>query len=346
MPETFITPAQARKLGTAILTKAGVNEAVAETVADHLTESDLRGVGSHGLVRLVRYVEQIEAGHINLQGEVTVIEDLPALVRIDGGGGFGIAALGEATHRAIAKAKASAVAAATVSNCSHTGRIGAFVEEAANAGCFALILGGGAHRTIPTVAPHGGRKGVFDTNPYALALPGEGSDPVVADFATSVISQGKLLLYRHAGKPVPEGWVMDAAGNPSCDPEVYYNGGALLPAGGHKGYGLAVMAELIGHALLGEAHECNWLVVVLDLWGIRPEKDYRQAAGELLDKVRNCPPAKGFDEVLLPGDPEHRIHAERLQTGIPVPESTWTRIRETAETLGVPLDGIMTDGSR
>jgi LDH2 family malate/lactate/ureidoglycolate dehydrogenase len=341
MPDKIITPEQARKMGTAILLKAGVGRAEAEFVADHLTESDLRGVGSHGLIRLVRYVEQIEAGHINLQGEITVIEDLPGLVRLDGGGGFGVVALGEATRRAIAKAKTSAVAAATVSNCSHTGRIGAFVEEAANAGCFALILGGGAHRVIPSVAPHGGGKGVFDTNPYALALPGDGAAPVVADFATSVISQGKLLLYRHAGKPVPEGWIVDADGNPSCDPEAYYKGGALLPAAGHKGYGLAVMAELIGHALLGEAHENNWLVIVLNLWGIRPEQDYKQGAAELLDIVRNCPPAKGFDEVLLPGDPEQRIYAERSRTGIPLPESTWTRISETAATLGVPLDEIM-----
>ena len=340
MSEHILTSEQARRLAAAVLGGAGVPDAQAAIVGDHLTESELRGVSSHGLLRLVRYAEQIEAGHVDPGGAVTVSEERGSLVRIDGGGGFGIVALGEATRRAIAKAKETTVAAATVVNCGHTGRIGAFVEEAAEAGCFALILGGGAHRTLPSVAPHGGTRGVYDTNPYALALPGEGTEPVVTDFATSVISQGKLLLYRHAGKPVPEGWVVDADGKPSCDPEAYYAGGALLPAGGHKGYGLALMAELIGDALLGTPHECNWLVFVLDLWGIRPEKDFKEAAGNLFSLIRNVPPADGIDEVLLPGDPEHRLHAERSQNGIPLPESTWNRIRETAENLGVAVDEI------
>ena len=341
MPEHIITAEQGRNLAMAILTKAGAIERSARIVADHLTESDLMGVGSHGLIRLARYTEQIRSNHIDPGAEVTVIEERGGLIRLDGGGGFGIVALLEATRRAVAKAKETAIAAATLVNCGHTGRVGAYAEEAARAGCFAMILGGGANRKLPAVAPYGGRKGLYDTNPFAFGLPGGYDTPVVADFATSVIPQGKVLLHRNARIPVPEGCLLDSDGNPTCDPDAFYDGGALLPAGGHKGYGLAVMAELLGDAVLGEPHEYNWLIVALDLWGIRPQKEYRNSAGRLIEIIKRCPPAPGFEEVMHPGEPEHRLHRDRSRNGIPLPESTWEVLQDTAKSLGLSLSSVV-----
>ena len=337
MLEHIISAEQARRMSVAILTAAGASDDIAATVADHLTESDLRGVSSHGLIRLARYVDQIESGHISPRAEVTVSRDHPSHVHLDGGGGFGIVTLREATRRAVEKAKYSTVAAATVVNCAHTGRVGEYVENAAREGCFAMVFGGGGYREMPTVAPHGGAKGVYDTNPYALAMPGPDGEPIVTDFASSATAQGKLLVHRTAKKPVPEGWLIDADGNPSTDPEVYYNGGALLPAGAHKGYGLAVIAELMGDAMLGEPHEFNWMLIVFHMWAVRPRQAYGESAARLLDTIRAVPPAEGFDEVLLPGEPESRLRAERLRQGIPIPDGSWNLIAATAGKVGLSM---------
>ena len=343
MAERTITAEQGRKLAESVFKAAGATDDIAAIVADHLTESDLMGVTSHGLMRVAKYTEQIQSGHINPRAQVSVLDESPGLVQIDGGRGFGIVALYAAARRAVAKAKESAIAAATVVNCAHTGRMGAYVEAAARDGCFAMVFGGGAYRTLPTVVPHGGRKGVYDTNPYALALPGGDGEPVVADFASSATAQGKVLVYRREKKPVPEGWLVDADGNPTRDPEAYYTGGAMLPAGGHKGYGLAMVAEIMGNALLGEPHEFNWVIIALDLWSIRPQQDYTRAAAELVETVRRCPPAEGFAEVMPPGEPERRFYEARLADGIPVPESTWALFRETTAQLDISLDDILAD---
>jgi LDH2 family malate/lactate/ureidoglycolate dehydrogenase len=343
MSVRVFTPEQARKLAVSVLSTAGASDDIAAIVADHVTESDLMGVASHGLIRLAKYVDQINSGYIDPRAQVSVLDDRPGLVRLDGGGGFGIVALHDAARRVVKKAKDSAIAAAAVVNCAHAGRLGAYVEVAARDGCFAMVFGGGAYRKLPTVVPYGGRKGVFDTNPYALALPGGDGEPVVTDFATSATAQGKVLVYRSGKKPVPEGWLVDSDGNPTCDPEAYYTGGAMLPAAGPKGYGLAVVAELIGDALLGQPHEFNWMIIALDLWAIRPQRDYMRAAAEFLETVKDCPPAEGFTEVMLPGEPERRLYESRLRDGIPMPESTWTLIRETAERLNISLDDILAD---
>ena len=127
------------------------------------------------------------------------------------------------------------------------------------------------------------------------------------------------------------------------DPEAYYTGGAMLPAAGHKGYGLAMVAEIMGNALLGEPHEFNWMIIALDLWSIRSQQDYTRAAAELVERVKSCPPADGFTEVMLPGEPERRLYEARMRDGIPVPESTWTLFRETAARLDISLDDILAD---
>lgn len=327
------THAELVAIAGSLLRAAGANDRVALQVATHLADNELLGVPSMGLIRVVKYVQQIRTGYIVPNAAVTTVRDLPSLIHLDGGKGFGIVAFEEATKRAVDKAKQSAIAVAMVVNVAHTCRIGAFSEEAARRGCFAMVLGGGGHRRYKEVAPYGGRHGVFDTNPYAFAMPAGSLGPVSADFATSATAQGKMLVYKTARQPVPAGWIIDSQGRPTQSAEDFYQGGAMLPAAGAKGYGMAMIAELVGDAMLGEPHEFNWMMVVVDIQQTRDIASYTDAAQSFLAQVKECPPAEGFTEVLLPGEPERRTKARLQQVGIPVPEGTKELVNAVAKEL-------------
>ena len=180
-------------------------------------------------------------------------------------------------------------------------------------------------------------KPVFSTNPYALAVPGGAHGPVVADFATSVSATGRRAIARARKELVPDGWILDSAGRPSRDPEDFYNGGMQLPAAGAKGYAMALVAELIGYALLGEPVEFNWLFIALDLGTFRSPEAYSDAAEQYLATVRACPPADGFAEVQIPGEMESREREQRLREGVSVPGEIWQQIRAAARDVGASL---------
>ncbi len=169
-------------------------------------------------------------------------------------------------------------------------------------------------------------------------MPGGRFGPVVIDFATTTVADGKIAVYRAEGKRLPEGWIVDKHGNPTTDPEDFFDGGMHLPAAGHKGYGLALIAELMGDAMLAHPREVNWLVMVVDIGVFRAAADYAASAEELLQKVKDVHPAAGFEEVLLPGEPEARRAAERAASGVPVPDGVWTQIKEAAAKVGVEVD--------
>jgi LDH2 family malate/lactate/ureidoglycolate dehydrogenase len=178
------------------------------------------------------------------------------------------------------------------------------------------------------VAPHGGARGMLPTNPWCVGIPGGERGPVVLDFATSKIAGGWIYAARSAGALLPEGCVIDANGKPTRDPEDYFNGGAILPARAQKGYALALVAELIGEAMLGPSTtEGNWLLITLDATRFREAPAMRTAAEEVLDEIRNCPPAPGFERVEVPGERE-REHREQSKGVVAVPEQTWRQILE------------------
>ena len=324
-----------------ILRAIGCNAQVATEVADHLLESDLCGVYSHGLFRLVPYAQEVADGLITAQSSpiLTIAEGGGALV--DGGNGFGMPAMRLAIDTAAAAARRDGTAAIGIANVAHTGRIGAFAARAAEAGCMAIILGGGSRKDWRQVAPYGGARAMLPTNPYALAMPGGADGPVVIDFATAAAAGGKIFAARQAGRALPEGICIDATGRPTTDPEAYINGGALLPMAGPKGYGMALIAELLGEAILGEAMDgMNWIAICIDLSRFRAPAAYRRAAEECLAELRACPPAPGFDQVEIPGERERRLRAERVENGIPLPPRTLAALRDLGVRLGVAHQGI------
>jgi LDH2 family malate/lactate/ureidoglycolate dehydrogenase len=325
----------------AFLAALGCSAPVAAEVADHLVEADLMGVYSHGTMRLPQYLDWARADMFDPAGEPCLKAVAANAPLVDGANGFGMPAMRLATGEGVRRARAGGVSAIGVVNVGHTGRIGAFAEQAARAGCLAVIFGGGRRRDWRQVAPHGGAKGMLPSNPYALGIPGGNHGPVVLDFATAAGAGGKIYAAHYSGRLLPEGLCIDADGNPTTDPQDYYNGGALLPMAGPKGYGMALIAELVGGAMLGPAmHGLNWICVFIDLGAFQTPETYRAAAEECLAELRACPPAPGFDTVEIPGERERRLERERRKPGIPIPPATLQAMRRAASELEVDAGAL------
>ena len=242
-----------------------------------------------------------------------------------------------ATHMGLADEDLrNGVAAVGIANVDHTGRIGAFVQRGAQAGCLTIMFGGGSRKDWRQVAPYGGARAVLPTNPYAFGIPGGEQGPVVIDFATGMAAGGKIYAARMAGRTLAEGLCIDAAGHPTTNPEDYFNGGAILPMAGPKGYGMALVAELLGEAILGQAMDgMNWIAIAVDLARFRAPAAYLHAAEQCLAELRACPPAPGFRRVEVPGEREARMREERLSSGIPIAPETLDRLRALGRRLGL-----------
>ena len=318
-------------LGASILTRAGCAESIAREVATHLVDADLGGVESHGIMRVLQYAEQFANGYLDARATPVLRESSSGRAEIDGQGGIGIPAMRMAIDSLATAALRDGICVLPVRNVGHTGRIGAFVETAAERGLLAIVIGGGGRKAWRQAAPYGGRRAILPTNPYAIGIPGGARGPVVIDFATSMIAGGWLHSARAAGALVPAGSIIDAQGRPSRDPQAYFDGGAILPKGGPMGYGMALMAELICEAMLGPATtECNWLTIGIDTAGFRAPETMREVAEEILAELRDCPPAPGFVRVEIPGERERALRAANLPLGIAVPAPTLERIRNLA----------------
>ena len=259
-------------------------------------------------------------------GKARVTKRDGQFLTIDGGGGHGIPAMQLAFDTAIEAAVDTGMSVTAITNLGHTGRHGAFAELAAEAGMLSVLIGGGNRAVWRQVAPHGGAQAKLPTNPWCLGLPGGGNGPFILDFATSTVAGGWIYAAESAGAHLPEGCLIDADGNPSTDPKAYFEGGAILPAAGQKGYALALAAELIAEALIGPvATEANWLLIMVDTTRMTSGHTLQERAEVILADIRGCPPAQGFDRVEVPGERERRIREEAGGI-IHIPENTWTDI--------------------
>ncbi len=326
-----------RALVTAIFVAAGVPPDIADVVAQSLADSNLKGVDSHGVLRVPQYLSQMASGWIQPTARPTVTQATATTAVVDGKQGFGIYSLRYALDLAIEKANANQLAAVGLVGSTHTGRMGWFAERAASQGIITIISGGGAHGKAAhmSVAPHGGAGRALATNPITLGLPVGDQAPVVVDISTSATAEGKVRFYRDTGQALPPGWILDKAGQPSANAHDFYDGGMILPVAGHKGYGLAVAAEFLTGILLGEAHELNWLILALKATAFRSKADFAGQAATLLHGIKATPPAPGFDQVLAPGEPEAQIAQRRAVEGIPLPAEIWSMLQAIAQQGGV-----------
>ena len=318
-------------LSVSILSAIGCDEETARFVALHLIDANIKGVESHGVMRLIQYVEQAKEGYFQPRGRPKLKANDQGAWLVDGEGGFGMPAISLAVDTAVIQAKKQGISAVGVMNCGHTGRLGAFCEQGADASCLIILFGGGGRGIWKQVAPYGGAKAMLPTNPYAFGIPGGDKGPVILDFATSVAAGGWVYAAKSAGGEVPEGMIVDPNGNPSRDPDDYLRGGALLPAAGPKGYGLALIAELVGEAMLGPVTvDLHWILLAIDVKRYRAPSEFQTRAEAILAELRACPPATGFEKVEIPGERERAIEKKRRSSGIPIPLKTWHAIERLA----------------
>jgi LDH2 family malate/lactate/ureidoglycolate dehydrogenase len=327
-----------------LLQAAGTPLESANLVTEMLIEGDRSGHGSHGLIRLPLYIKSITTGQLNPNAKPTVVQRTPVTALIDGDRGFGQVTTRFAVDCGLEIVAQRGLAAVATKRVFHIGRLGDYPERAAREGWIALAWANGL-RTPPTVAPFGGAKAAHGTNPFAAAIPrSAGQDPIVVDFATARLAEGKIQLRRNRGDTVPEGVLLDDQGQATTDPNALYEGGALLTAGEHKGYGLSVVCDLLAGLLTGTGSPCMpgsvggnpIMLILLDPACFRLPEDFLRDVDQFCEIVKSTPPAKGHGEVLIPGDPEHAQRRKNAKT-IPLDESTWQLLVEEATSQSVRL---------
>ena len=317
-----------------------------EEVATNLIEANLTGHDSHGIGMLPRYAEAYLEGGLKPNTHVRTLLDTGSLLRLDGGAGFGQVVGREAMDLGLARAQQTGCCIVALGNAHHLGRIGAWAEQAAQAGMVSLHFVNVISRSI--VAPHGGADARFGTNPFTAGIPLQGRPPMILDFATSVLAQGKTRVAHNKGEQVPPDCLIDNAGKPTRDPRysVIEPFGAILTFGAHKGYGMAVLCELLGGALAAgmTQHTADtdkkrilngMLTVIIDPAALGDRAGFEHEARTFVDWVLASPPRDGVDQVRLAGDPERESRARRIAQGVPVDTTTWQQILSAAANLGL-----------
>ena len=324
----------------------GSSDAEVEAVTGNLIEGNLTGHDSHGIGMLPRYVEAYQQGGLTPNQHVRTVFDAGTLLRLDGGAGFGQVIGREAMELGIARARQHGSCIVALGNSHHLGRIGAWAEQSARAGLVSLHFVNVIARGI--VAPYGGADARFGTNPFAAGIPLTGSEPVILDFATSIMAQGKTRVAFNKGELLPPGCLLDDKGRPTREPRFGVNPpfGALLAFGEHKGYGLALLCELLGGALAAGMTQHSeditqkrilngMLTVLIDPAALADRSAFEREALTFIDWVKASPAREGFDSVRIAGEPEREKLVHRTAHGITVDATTWHEILGAAGKLGV-----------
>jgi len=337
---------QLKETSSQIFAAAGATREESRIVAEALVEANLAGHDSHGIVRIPEYVRWMEQGLVTIGAHLQILRESDSFAVVDGGWGFGQVVGREAMQVAIRKASNAGVGTVAARQCCHIGRVGDYPMMAAAEG-MAAVMFVNTHGGGKLVAPWGGRERRLSANPISVAIPRNGATPIVVDISTSAIAEGKVRVMYNRKVPVPQGNLIDAMGNPSTNAADLYGPpvGALLPFGGHKGFALGLVADILAGALSGggcsrkEADRVGntFLVFVIDIDRLRAENSFHSDVENLIAYVKSSALAPGFQEILIPGEPEANERAKRLQNGIPVDDETWRQIAEVGKKYGVQV---------
>jgi uncharacterized oxidoreductase len=340
-------------LTRAVCVAGGSAPREAELVADNLVQANLAGHDSHGVGLLPAYIRSLHNESLRPNRHAELVRDRGPILVIEGGRGYGQVIGFETMQMGMARAAEQGAALVAIRNSFHLGRIGHWAEQCAAEGFASIHFVNGVDHP-PYQAPYAGRDARFSTNPFCAAVPG-GRDgpPVVLDMATSKIAFGKARVAANAGLPVPDECLLDPEGHVSRDGAVMFREprGAMIPFGEHKGSGLGIMCELLAGALTGgltnqpehpQAHGIvnNMLSVIVAPDALAPRDAVRREIGAAVAWIRSSRPRPGFEEVLVPGEPERRRHAARLAHGIDLDPQSWREIRAAAVAAGVADDAI------
>lgn len=334
------------------LERAGARPADAAVTADGLVAADLRGVHSHGVLRVGIYADRLRAGSINPRAELEIVRDGGAAVAADAQAGLGIAMAVRAMDLAIARAQAHGIAAVGVRNGNHCGMLAYLAMRTLPVGAVGVAASNGDAQ----VAPWGARAKFLGTNPLAVAVPARDELPVVLDMATSVVAHGRIKAASDRGEPIPPDWAVDGEGRPTTDPSQAL-AGALLAFGGPKGSGISILIDLLAGLLPGgrsgpeivplyerldQPQGVGHLFVALHVEAFEPLEAFGARVDETVRRIRALPPASGASRPFLPGELEHLRAEEYRDRGIPLPPDAVAEVARAASALGLtpprPLD--------
>jgi len=329
---------------SALFIAADTHPAHAQRVAQSLVSANLAGHDSHGIIRTIQYLDGVEDGSVNAHAVPTIARQTGVVSMVDGGAGFGQVAAHFAMNIAIDSARQHGMSTVGLYNSGHVGRIGEWAQLAADQQMIGLVFcsGGGPGGLV---TPHGGMARRLGTNPIAAAIPLANQPPIVVDLATSVVAEGKVRVARNSGLQLRDGCILDSNGTPSIQPDDLYADGMLLPVGEHKGFCLSLMMAYLGGILTGNKTAVmpgfkrgnGVLFMALSIEAFRPLDEFMADGADLANVMHATPARSGFDEVLLPGEPERRTTAEREANGIPVDETTWSQLAAVGERYGVKI---------
>ncbi len=342
--EVKIAADSLREFAREVFVQAGLPAKDAETEAEVLVWANLRGVDSHGVLRIPWYVENLTNGTMNPKPRIRIEKETPATLLIEADRAMGPVASVFSMEKAIEKARKVGIGWAQIRNVTHQGAIGYYSLMAANHGMAGIAIA--SHP--PNTAPHGAKAAGVHNSPIAIAVPAKRRYPLLLDMATSVAAGGKIDLAKDKGVPIPLGWALDKDGHPTTDPN---QAAILLPIAGPKGSGLTMMFEcltgiMVGNPLLepvllgqrpAKHHIQNSIVAAVDISQFTDLESFKRHIDALVDGIKALPKAEGFTEILVPGEPEAKTAEERSKHGIPLPEGTVRNLRNVAARLQVKL---------
>lgn len=342
-----------------IFAAAGCSDAEGARIGHRLVRANLTGHDSHGVIRIPRYVQWMRDGTIVPDQTIETVTESESFAVVDGRYGFGQSVGAQAVELGIAKAKANGVAIVALRNSGHLGRIGDWAELAVEAGLVSIHFVNVAGSLL--VAPFGGTERRMSTNPVCIGVPLDDGPPLILDFATALVAEGKVLVAATGGKALPPDALIGPDGVPNTDPKTLYGEGdihdpqggrqgegAIRTMGEHKGSGLALMCEMLAGALTGsgcagpaERRIANGMLsIYIDLETLTADHDFGAEARAYVDFFTSARPAEADGEVLVPGEPERRRRVARLVDGLELPEQAWRDILSTAEALGLDRAAI------
>ncbi len=345
--------------------KAGCSAAEAERIGKYLVSANLTGHDSHGVARVPRYLQWKRDGVVHADRKAKVVTETPVLAVVDGLHGFGQTVTPQAVTIGIEKCKAMGLSMVALRNAGHIGRVGDWAEMAAAAGLVSVHFVNASGSVL--VAPFGGTERRLSTAPFCVGVPRPGEPPVVLDFATSVVAEGKVMVASQGGKKLPEDALISLDGKMSADPHVLYGEytatglrqaekgkGAIRAFGDHKGSGLALMCELLGGSLTGMKATGEgpggfggngMLSFYVDPAVVDPDNVFPGDVARYVSYFKSAKPITPGGEVLTPGEPENRTRRQRLSEGIPLPNDTWASIVAAAREHGVDERRIQQAGA-
>lgn len=345
-----------------VFIQAGMPPEGAEAEASALIWANLRAVDSHGVLRIPWYIDNIDKGVMNPRPNIQVIKETPATLLVDADRALGPVVTIQVVKMTMEKAKKVGICWSIIRSLTHQGALGFYSQMMAEKDMAGIVF----VCNPPNMAPFGAKAPGVHNSPIAISVPAKRHRPLNLDMATSVVAGGKLWLAVDKGVPIPEGWALDKEGNPTTDPR---NVGALLPFGGPKGSGLAMMFECLSSVMAGNPvvapvlqgrevgppaegkgkqavgerlayvpkHIQNSVVVAIDIATFTDVASYKEHISNLIDGIKALPKAEGFKEIFVPGEPEERTYLERSKNGIPLPGGTVRNLRAISERFKVKL---------